>query len=520
MPEATPPSPTAPARTRSRVRPPATGAESLLGEGFVVGVATSGYQVEGGFNGDGEPHNNWSGWEGVGRVTRSGVACDFWRHPEDALDRAAAIGCNAFRLSVEWARLEPAPGQFDAAALERYAEILSLCTARGLEPMVTLHHFTHPWWLGEEFWLRPGSPDVFARHVARVVPALAPHCRRWVTVNEPNVVMLMGWIEGACPPGRRMAVSDAFCVLDNLLTAHVLAADAVAAVQPEGEVTINTSSSSVYELDRMLVDLLELRHRGVDPSDVDRYVDERRAVHDAAFPPRHAGEAALRRFFAAVSPYGAVREPGRGPAWARLRGLTRRPAPRRVVSAVHASPRDRTLAAVGFDWYDPVASHAIRVPGRRRPDGTLDWSFGRALWDVEAHPEALRSWCATEAALRPGLPLWIVENGMATQMRHGRPVPRADGMDRPRYVREHLGAVADAVAAGVPVRAYLHWSLVDNYEWGTYAPRFGLFGLDRTDPAVVRWMDTDAQGNDAAGEFAHVLAGLRAGDRKVLGPPS
>jgi len=492
---------------------------SLLGEGFAAGVATSGYQIEGGFNGEGEPHNNWSGWEATGRVARSGVACDFWRHPADALDRAAAIGCNAFRLSVEWARLEPRPGAFDDAALERYAEILAICVARGMEPMVTLHHFTHPWWLGEEFWLRPGSPDVFARHVARVVPALAPYCRRWVTVNEPNIVMLMGWIEGACPPGRRMALSDAFCVLDNLLTAHVLAADAVTGVQRDAEVTINTSSSSVYELDRMLLDLLGLRDAGVDPSDVDRYVDERRAVHDAAFPPRHAGEAALRRFFAAVTPYGSEREPGRGSAWARLRGLTRRNTPRRAVAAAHASTRVRTLDAVGFDWYDPVASHAIRVPGRRRPAGGRDWSFGRALWDVEPHPTGLRSWCATESALRPGLPLWVVENGMSTLVRDGRPEPRDDGMDRPRYVREHLGAVADAVAAGVPVRAYLHWSLVDNYEWGTYEPRFGLFGLDRSDPAIVRWMDTDAQGDDAAGEFARVLAGLRAGDRSVLDPP-
>ena len=72
---------------------------------------------------------------------------------------------------------------------------------------------------------------------------------------------------------------------------------------------------------------------------------------------------------------------------------------------------------------------------------------------MEPHPEALRSWCATEAALRPGLPLWIVENGMSTQVRDGRPVARKDGMHRPRYVREHLGAVADAVAAGIPVRA-------------------------------------------------------------------
>src|ERR1700722_14446700 len=231
MPAATPPRPSTSARARARARARPTEPVSLLGDGFAVGVATSGYQVEGGFNGDGEPQNNWSAWEGAGRAARSGLACDFCVPPGEGLDRAAAIGCNAFRLSVEWARLEPQPGAFDDAALERYAEILSLCRARGMEPIVTLHHFTHPFWLGEEFWLRSGSPDVFARHVARVVPALAPHCRRWVTINEPNIVTLMGWIEGACPPGRRMAVSDAFCALDNLLTAHVLAADAATAAQ-------------------------------------------------------------------------------------------------------------------------------------------------------------------------------------------------------------------------------------------------------------------------------------------------
>ncbi len=133
-----------------------------------------------------------------------------------------------------------------------------------------------------------------------------------MTINEPNIVVLMGWIEGASPPGRHMAVADAYCALDNLLTAHVLAADVVSAVQPEAEVTMNTSSSSVYEHDRMLLDLLQLRDAGVDPSDVDRYVDERRAIHDAAFPPQHEGEALVRRFFAAVSPYGAAHEPGRG----------------------------------------------------------------------------------------------------------------------------------------------------------------------------------------------------------------
>ena len=423
MPAATPPRTSASARTRARSRPAEPA--SLLGDGFAVGVATSGYQVEGGFNGDGEPHNNWAAWEGAGRAARSGLACDFWRHPEEALDRAAAIGCNAFRLSVEWARLEPQPGVVDAAALERYAEILSLCTARGMEPIVTLHHFTHPWWLGEEFWLRPGSPDVFARHVARVVPALARYCRRWVTVSEAfNIVTLMGWIEGACPPGRRMAVSDAFCALDNLLTAHVLAADAVTAVQPEAEVTVNTSSSSVYEHDRMLLDLVRLRDADVDPGEVDRYIDERRVVHDAAFPPRHAGEAAIRRFFAAGIGLRIAGRAGRGAVWSALPVLRRGGAPRQVVAAVQASARPRSLDAVGFDWNDPVASHALRVPGRRTPAGGRDWSFGRAYWDVESHPAGLRNWCVTEST--PAAQSAAVgrrRDGMATWLVHGQPKP-------------------------------------------------------------------------------------------------
>jgi len=481
-------------------------------------VATSGFQIEGGYNGPGQPANNWAGWERSGRAARSGVACDFWAHPEEALDRAVAIGCTAFRLSVEWARLEPEAGRFDDAALTRYVEILEMCASRRLEPAITLHHFTHPAWLGEEFWLRPGSPDIFARHVQRVLPALAPHCHRWATVNEPNVLMLMGWISGGYPPGRRYAFADAFCVLDNLLTAHVLASDAIVAAQPEAEVACNTSSSSIYESDRMVHDLLLLRAAGIPPSDVDRYIDERRALHDAAFTPQHAGEFALRRLSAALSPYGTNRGAGGGPLWARLRAATRRPLPRRVVDVVYSSPQERTVGAVGFNWYDPVASHAVRMPGRRVPDGGRSWTVGRAIWDDPADPEGLRSWCRTESALRPGLPLWVMENGMATRVEGDRAVPRQDGWDRPRYIREHFAALADAVAEGSPVTAYLHWSLVDNYEWGSYEPRFGIFGMDRSDPSgAVRWLDTDAAGDDAAGAFAHAVHALASGDRSALG---
>ncbi len=492
---------------------------SLLGEGFAIGVSTAGFQVEGGYNGDGEPHNNWLNWEHTGRVERSGTACDFWRRPEEALDRAVSIGCTTFRLSVEWARLEPEPDHFDDAALERYVEILSMCAARRVEPIVALHHFTHPWWLGDEFWLRPASPERFLRHVRRVVPALVPYCRRWVTINEPNRLMRAGWLEGVFPPGRRMAVADAYCVLDNLLTAHVLVADDIVASQPDALVTCTTSSSSLYEHDRLLTDLLLLRSADVDPADVDRYVDERRALHDAALPPRHVGELALRRFSAAVCPYGTEGGIGGGALWSRLRRASRRPAPRRVVGAVHASPQARPLGAIGFEWDDPVTSRALRLPGGIGAEAARRWSPRLAAWDVRPRPAGLQAWCRAEAALHPGLPLWV-ENGMATQVVGGRGVPRGDGWDRPRHVREHLGAVVGAVADGIPVGAYLHRSLVDSYEWGSSRSCRGLFGMDRTDPAgAVRWMDTDAQGDDAAGEFRRVVSGLVAGDRTVLDAP-
>ena len=207
---------------------------------MLVGVTTSGTPQEGWFNGGDRPHDNWSLWKVDGRAAAPGTAGSLWRDPADVLDRAVALGATAFGLSVEWARLEPRPGELDSGALERYAEILAECHARGLEPVVTLQHLTHPWWQGPEFWLRPGSPDVFTRHVTRVVTALAPHCRRWVTIHDPSVVAFAGWITGTYPPGRRLAVSDAWCVLDNLLTAHVLVADAITDAQPGAEVTLGT----------------------------------------------------------------------------------------------------------------------------------------------------------------------------------------------------------------------------------------------------------------------------------------
>lgn len=500
-----------------------TASPDLLPPGFLLGVATAGFQVEGGYNGPGEPANNWVNWERTGRVEPSGVACDFWRQPEIALDRAAGLGCNALRLSVEWARLEPEEGVFDDEALGRYADILAGCAERGLQPVVTLHHFTHPWWLGEEFWLAPGSPDRFAAHVERLLPSLAAHCRHWVTVNEPNVLALMGWVQGSYPPGRSGAVSDAWAVVDNLLTAHVLTYEVIHRHQPDAVVTVNTDASTVYDYDRLLTDLLGARAAGVAPEKLDDWIDERRALHGFAAPPADVGDLVMRRLFAAVSPYGSgaggmVGTPLAGtPFGAALHRRLRRPSPRRVVAAVYAGPHERPIDALGFDWYDPVASHGMRLPGHRTAGGDRHWGIGRPIWDVPPDPEGLGTWCTESHALEPALPVWVVENGMATRVRRGRPYRRVDGWDRPRYLRTHLAALVGALEAGVPVGAYLHWSLVDNYEWGSYEPRLGIFGVDRDrGRAGPRWLDRDSGGWDSASEFRRLVAGLRQGDRSVL----
>ena len=111
----------------------------------------------------------------------------------------------------------------------------------------------------------------------------------------------------------------------------------------------------------------------------------------------------------------------------------------------------------------------------------------------------------------------MAENGLATRTRLGRFYPRRDGWDRARFLRAHLAALVEAAEAGVPVAGYLHWTLVDCYEWGSFEPRFGIFGMDRDrGRSAATWLDTDAAGADTAGLLRRLLSGLAEGDRSVL----
>ena len=169
--------------------------------------------------------------------------------------------------------------------------------------------------------------------------------------------------------------------------------------------------------------------------------------------------------------------------------------PRRAVDAVYDSPHDRTLDVLGLDWYDPAVGRHFRLPGHRTAGGRNRLPT-RALWDEVPDPVGLdRGWLSAHAHWPRTFRCGWSRTGCAVGSGTVAPIPRLDGWDRPRYLREHVAAVMAAVDDGVPVAGYWHWSLVDNYEWGSYEPRFGLHGFDRTGgDGGPGWMEDDAHG--------------------------
>ena len=166
---------------------------------FLWGTATSGYQIEGG----GTNTDWWRFEHAVGTTTAEpcGDACDSWHRYQEDLDIVASLGLNAYRFSVEWARIEPEQGHFSHDALEHYRDVIDACHRRSILAVVTLHHFTLPLWVADAGGFE--SPDIatWMGNYARVVgDALGAHIDLACPINEPNIVALMGYLIGHFPP--------------------------------------------------------------------------------------------------------------------------------------------------------------------------------------------------------------------------------------------------------------------------------------------------------------------------------
>ena len=193
--------------------------------GFAWGTATSAYQIEGGGS-----NTDW--WrfertEGSGVEDVCGDACDSWHRFEEDLDILVSLGLTSYRFSIEWARIEPRPGEISHEALDHYRAVLESCRARDIVPTVTLHHFTLPLWVADAGGFE--SPDIveWLTSYARVVgEALGDLIAMACTINEPNIVAVMGYLLGVWPPG--VADWSRFVEINKTLRAcHVAMRDAL-----------------------------------------------------------------------------------------------------------------------------------------------------------------------------------------------------------------------------------------------------------------------------------------------------
>jgi beta-glucosidase len=239
-----------------------TGPSRRFPEGFTWGTATAAHQIEGG-----NVNNDWWAFEhaaGSGCTDPSGDACDSWERWEEDVDLVAAFGLDNYRFSVEWSRVEPANGEISQAALAHYRRQCLALRERGIDPVVTFHHFTTPLWLIEQGgWESDIAADRFARFCTVVAEALGDVMSSACTINEPNIAVTMGWHAGMFPPGKT-DVELSRHVAANFVRAHRLAVEAIRTAAPGVPVGL-TLSMTDYQLAPGGEDKLEsIRHHAED----------------------------------------------------------------------------------------------------------------------------------------------------------------------------------------------------------------------------------------------------------------
>jgi beta-glucosidase len=374
-------------------------------ESFLWGVATAGYQWEGG-----DKASNWAKWEATtGKVKeRSGKAANGWELYEKDLDLAQAMGLNAFRFSLEWSRIEPKPGVIDWQAVGKYRRMMKAMRDRGMTPIVTLLHYTYPAWVdemapkGRGGWESTRAVDAYVRYVDFVAREFGSDIRYYLTFNEPTVMVEGGYLVGMWPPGKADVAAFTRASL-NVIKAHSRAYDVIHKHDADAMVSFNNYAAAYqFSLD----------------------------------------------------------------------------------------PKKDALPAPGDDWFLKAFSDVL-VPFRKEKNGTkrakMDYVavdyYKRLTIPTQIIPPSPSQWHVYPEGFADvldryhkvfGLPILVAENGMATD--NGK--VRDDGWTRERYLVEHVAQLQKAMDRGVPIIGYTYWTLTDNYEWGSFNDRFGLYSVE------------------------------------------
>jgi beta-glucosidase len=426
---------------------------------FRWGAATSAFQIEGASTAAGKGPSTWDVWESIpGRIRgrdRGASACDHYHRYRQDVALMQALNLNAYRFSVNWARVLPAGrATVNAAGLDFYDRLVDELLAAGIAPLITLYHWDLPAALQFELngWLSEDLPEVFADYGEVLFRRLGDRVQQWVTLNEPWVSVTAGYFAGLHPPGvqdRRLG----YLAGHQLLRAHAAAVERYRGMNPKGRIGLAINSTFAYPFEDGAEDaaaaeraLLDFAGWFADPPVFGDYPEALRAAYGDLLPP--FSEADMRRLRNSVDFFG-----------------------------------------INYYFSDIVRHDAEAGPLAYRRDRPAERVVTVTDWPVI--PEgltALLRWFHD----RYGLPLAVTENGAAFADQ-----PNAEDFvqddDRRDYLEQHLAACAEALAAGVALNGYYVWSLLDNLEWSEgFSKRFGIVRCDfatqrRTVKASGRW---------------------------------
>lgn len=374
--------------------------------GWLWGVATAAHQIEGG-----NTNNDWWQFEhtlGSGSTESSGDACDSWHRWREDIAIVKSLGLDVYRFSLEWSRIEPAEGEFSHAALAHYRQILLACHDLGLKTCVTFHHFTLPLWVAAD-----GSIDSplfaarFGRFCEASVAALGDQIDMACTLNEPNIVALLGYVAGVWPPAKPGDMAQFRRVTDSFIAAHHAGVAALKAGPGDFPVGMTLALA-------------------------DNYFHPDGTWDGPSIPANEVeGDAMFAEFAALMA--GDYFVAARGDDFIGVQ----------TYSENHIGP----------DGHNLPIPEGVRMTN-------MTWTYS---------PEALGK-TVRLAAAATGIPVIVTENGCPTD----------DDAERVEYISRALTALRSAMDDGVDVRGYIHWSLLDNFEWAEgYRPKFGLVGVDR-----------------------------------------
>lgn len=432
--------------------------------GFLWGAATAAYQIEGAVAEGGRSPSIWDAFAHTPGKTRNGdngdVACDHYHRWGTDFDIAHRIGLDAYRMEVSWARLQPhGEGPLNPEAVGFYRQLLGGLHERGIRPFVTLYHWDLPQSLETAGgWPARRTAELFAEYARLAVEALGDLAEDWITLNEPWCSSFNGYHTGTHAPGRR-DLGAAVAAAHHLNLAHGLAVRSIReGAYPDVRVGITNLITDVVPASNSADDVAAAERTDANnnlmflsPAYLGRYP---RVVHDlydrrgldSLIRPGDLDLISIPADFAGVNHYHQM-----------------------VVSADDSDPH----LGASFVQAEPTAT-------------SLGWSV---------KPESLSNVLCRVSQEFTDLPLYVTESG-ASFDDEVDPNGKVVDVDRIAYLLGYFGAAADAIAAGVDVRGYFVWSLLDNFEWGEgYSQRFGLTYIDyetqtRIPKASAEWYRT------------------------------